>query len=282
MSKQHWRGKDFYTVLGVEIDATQSDVQSEYRWLAKKFHPDVNPGDTRSAKRFQEINEAYEVLSNPGLRAEYDSSRSHTPGVSSKPPYPTKGTKPRRPEQSPSTAPPRQRGTAYPPPKAEPSTSPKGTSSRVGIMTGIVTICLVLLVALAVAVGGAAGSSSSSTSSTFSANQTVSESADLQTCDLFWSYVYPTKLSTSVERPRGAAAQIRSMVRDGNSLSVSGALSSLVQALGTHADTLELQVSVGGTASQGNEFSFARVVSADEYFENVCRTVFSQYGSTAK
>lgn len=65
MSKKHWLGKDFYTVLGVGTDATQSDIQSEYRWLAKKFHPDVNPGDTRSAKRFQEINEAYEVLSNP-------------------------------------------------------------------------------------------------------------------------------------------------------------------------------------------------------------------------
>jgi hypothetical protein len=276
MSKKHWLGKDFYTVLGVGTDATQSDIQSEYRWLAKKFHPDVNPGDTRSAKRFQEINEAYEVLSNPGLRAEYDSSRSHTLGVSSKPPYPTRETKPRRPEESPSTAPPRPGGPAHPPTKAEPSAGPEGASSRVGLIVGIVILCLVFLVPLAVAVGAAAGSGSSSTSSTVSSNQTVSESADRQTCDQFWSYVYPTNWSTSVEGPRAAAARINNMARDGNSSSVRGALSSLVMALGIHADALELQVSVGGTASQGNPFSSARVVSADEYFETVCRTVFSQ------
>lgn len=276
MSKKHWLGKDFYTVLGVEIDATQSDIQSEYRWLAKKFHPDVNPGDTRSAKRFQEINEAYEVLSNPGLRAEYDSSRSHAPGVSSKPPYPTRETRPPRPAESPSTAPTRPRGPARPTPKAEPSAGPEGTPSLVGLVVGIAILCLVLFVPLAVAVGGAAGSGSSSTSSTVSSNQSVGASADLQTCNQFWSYVYPTNWSTSVEGPRAAAARINNMARAGNSSSVSGALSSLVFALGVHADTLELQVSVGGTASQGNEFSSARVVGADEYFETVCRTVFSQ------
>jgi hypothetical protein len=282
MSEKHWLGKDFYAVLGVGIDATQSDIQSEYRWLAKKFHPDVNPGDTRSAKRFQEINEAYEVLSNPGRRSEYDSSRSHSFGVSRKPPYPTRATKRRRPEASPSTAPPRPKGTGHPPPEAEPAAGTEEASSRVGPIVGTVILCLFLLVPLAVAVGGAAGSGSSSTSSTVSSNQTVPESADLQTCEQFWSYVYPTNWWTSVEGPRAAAARINNMARAGNSSSVSGALSSLVRALGIHADTLELQVSVGGTASQGNEFSSAPVVSADEYFETVCRTVFSQNGSTAK
>ena len=79
MTGQNGTGKDLYAVLGVEPDASQAQIKSEYRWLAKKFHPDTNQGDSRSAKRFQKINDAYGVISNPALRAAYDSSRPEPP-----------------------------------------------------------------------------------------------------------------------------------------------------------------------------------------------------------
>ena len=79
MTGQNGNSKDLYALLGVERDASQGQIKSEYRWLAKKFHPDTNQGDSRSAKRFQEINDAYGVISNPALRAAYDSSRPEPP-----------------------------------------------------------------------------------------------------------------------------------------------------------------------------------------------------------
>lgn len=64
--------KDYYEVLGVERGASASDIKRAYRKLALKYHPDKNPGDKHSEERFKEINEAYEVLSNPTKRARYD------------------------------------------------------------------------------------------------------------------------------------------------------------------------------------------------------------------
>lgn len=64
--------KDYYQVLGVPRSATGKDVKSAYRKLARKFHPDVNPGDSEAEKRFREINEAYEVLGNEENRKKYD------------------------------------------------------------------------------------------------------------------------------------------------------------------------------------------------------------------
>jgi curved DNA-binding protein len=64
--------KDYYEILGVDRGASASDIKRAYRKLALKYHPDKNPGDTRSEERFKEINEAYEVLSNPTKRARYD------------------------------------------------------------------------------------------------------------------------------------------------------------------------------------------------------------------
>ncbi|MBV9969298.1 MAG: molecular chaperone DnaJ [Xanthobacteraceae bacterium] len=62
----------YYEVLGVEREATDSDLKSAYRKLAMKLHPDKNPGDTDCEIRFKEINEAYEVLKDGDKRAAYD------------------------------------------------------------------------------------------------------------------------------------------------------------------------------------------------------------------
>ena len=64
--------RDYYEVLGVPKDADEAAIKKAYRALAKKNHPDVNPGDKQAEERFKEINEAYQVLSNPQKRAQYD------------------------------------------------------------------------------------------------------------------------------------------------------------------------------------------------------------------
>lgn len=64
--------RDYYEVLGVDKNADDAAIKKAYRTLAKKNHPDVNPGDKDAEERFKEINEAYQVLSNPQKRAQYD------------------------------------------------------------------------------------------------------------------------------------------------------------------------------------------------------------------
>ena len=64
--------KDYYKILGVDKNASQKDIQKAYRKLARKHHPDVNPGDSSAEEKFKEINEANEVLSDPEKRKEYD------------------------------------------------------------------------------------------------------------------------------------------------------------------------------------------------------------------
>jgi len=63
---------DFYVILGIGRDASVGDVKKAYRRLARRFHPDVNPGDDRAALRFREIAAAYEILSDPDRRRRYD------------------------------------------------------------------------------------------------------------------------------------------------------------------------------------------------------------------
>jgi DnaJ-class molecular chaperone len=64
--------RDYYEVLGVRRDASEKELRSAYRKLARKYHPDVNPNDRAAEARFKEINAAYDVLSEPEKRKKYD------------------------------------------------------------------------------------------------------------------------------------------------------------------------------------------------------------------
>src|SRR6478609_6640240 len=63
---------DYYKALGVDKNATQEDIKKAYRKLARQYHPDLNPNDKEAHKKFQQINEANEVLSDPEKRKKYD------------------------------------------------------------------------------------------------------------------------------------------------------------------------------------------------------------------
>jgi len=64
--------KDHYKTLGVSRQASDKDIKTAYRKKARKTHPDMNPGDTEAEARFKDVSEAYQTLSDPGKKAEYD------------------------------------------------------------------------------------------------------------------------------------------------------------------------------------------------------------------
>jgi len=64
--------RNYYDILGVARDATVDEIKKEFRRLARQFHPDLNPGDKQAEEKFKDINEAYEVLSDPTKRGQYD------------------------------------------------------------------------------------------------------------------------------------------------------------------------------------------------------------------
>lgn len=64
--------RDYYEVLGLQKGASDADIKKAFRQMAKKYHPDLHPGDKEAEKHFKEVNEAYEVLSDPQKKARYD------------------------------------------------------------------------------------------------------------------------------------------------------------------------------------------------------------------
>jgi molecular chaperone DnaJ len=81
MASQDWFDKDFYAILGVSKDASDADIKKAYRKLARKYHPDQNPGDSAAETKFKEISEAHSVLSDAEERKEYDAIRAMGSGA---------------------------------------------------------------------------------------------------------------------------------------------------------------------------------------------------------
>jgi len=67
---------DLYVILGLEHGATESEIKRAYRRLARRYHPDINPGDRTAEARFRQILEAYETLIDPDRRRLYDTTGS--------------------------------------------------------------------------------------------------------------------------------------------------------------------------------------------------------------
>ncbi|WP_296198188.1 DnaJ C-terminal domain-containing protein [uncultured Microbacterium sp.] len=81
MASQDWFDKDFYATLGVSKDVDAAELKKTYRKLARKYHPDSNPGDAAAESKFKEISEAYSVLSDTAQREEYDQIRAMGSGA---------------------------------------------------------------------------------------------------------------------------------------------------------------------------------------------------------
>ena len=64
--------RDYYEVLGLSKSASDDEIKKAYRKLAKKYHPDMNPGEKAAEESFKEVNEAYSVLSDPDKKSKYD------------------------------------------------------------------------------------------------------------------------------------------------------------------------------------------------------------------
>lgn len=77
MASENWLHQDFYKVLGVSESASEADIKKAYRKLARQYHPDQHPGDEAAEKKFKEIAEAYDVLSDKKQREEYDQIRKY-------------------------------------------------------------------------------------------------------------------------------------------------------------------------------------------------------------
>lgn len=79
--KREWFDKDYYAVLGVSSTASEKEIQTAYRKLARELHPDANPGDEAAEERFKEVSAAYDVIGDTETRAQYDQVRQMGPGA---------------------------------------------------------------------------------------------------------------------------------------------------------------------------------------------------------
>ncbi len=79
--KREWFDKDYYAVLGVSPTASEKEIQTAYRKLARELHPDANPGDDAAEERFKEVSAAYDVIGDTDTRAQYDQARQMGPGA---------------------------------------------------------------------------------------------------------------------------------------------------------------------------------------------------------
>lgn len=79
--QREWLEKDYYAVLGVTAGASQKEITSAYRQLARSLHPDANPGDQAAEDRFKEVSAAYDVVGDPDKRAQYDEVRRMGPAA---------------------------------------------------------------------------------------------------------------------------------------------------------------------------------------------------------
>ena len=68
---------DYYKIMGISKDTPQKDIKAAYKKRAKQFHPDLHPDDPKAKAKFQALNEAYDVLSDPEKRAKYDQYGEH-------------------------------------------------------------------------------------------------------------------------------------------------------------------------------------------------------------
>ena len=83
--KREWFEKDYYAVLGVSSSASEKEIQTAYRKLARELHPDANPGDTAAEERFKEVSAAYDVIGDAETREQYDQARAMGPGMGGSP-----------------------------------------------------------------------------------------------------------------------------------------------------------------------------------------------------
>ena len=81
-AQREWLEKDYYRVLGVEKTASAKELSKAYRTLARKYHPDTNPGDAKAEEQFKEISAAYEVVGDETTRKKYDEFRRYGGGGS--------------------------------------------------------------------------------------------------------------------------------------------------------------------------------------------------------
>lgn len=131
--------QDHYKTLGISTAATPAEIRRAYRILARRYHPDVNPGTSTTVRKFREISEAYAILSNPNQRARYDQIREARDGFTSafdtahkayrkrqddvKPASP-KNTPPGEEKRAPKAPPRPEKPRATPPPPPPPAPEP--------------------------------------------------------------------------------------------------------------------------------------------------------------